>query len=101
MELSRWKWFYRAGLVFMDGLLIYFSFYLAYQIRFFYAPFLNIFPVVKGTPQWFLYQEALRAVIPIWILIFSIWGRLYQVRFPDAADEFLRIAKSVTLSTFL
>lgn len=84
-----------------DIFVIYLSFWISFKIRFFYEPFVKFFPVLKGLQDWNSYQLALRAAIPLWILVFALWGRLYQRRFLDAADEFMAIVKSVVLSTLL
>ncbi len=84
-----------------DGVMIYAAFRLAYFIRFQYPPFLHLFPASKGTPDWSLYQEGLRALIPLWILVFALWGKQYGARFHDAAEEFLTIAKGVALGTVM
>lgn len=101
MRFARGKWFYPLWLMLNDSILIYGSFRFAYELRFFYHPFLALFPATKGVPPWQLYQEALRTVIPIWLLIFALWGKLYQIRFSDAADDFLSVFKSATLATLL
>lgn len=84
-----------------DAICIYFSFWLSYEVRFFFEPFLKIFPVTKGIPPWDLYDLALRTCIPLWILTFAFWGQLYRFRFLDAADEFLAVLKSASLGIFL
>ena len=84
-----------------DGAMIYLAFKTAYFIRFRYGPFLKVFPAVKGTPEWALYQDGLRAVIPLWILVFALWGGLYSSRTHDAAEEFLSVLKGVVLGTLM
>lgn len=101
MRIRRLKWFYLFWLVLSDTILIYLSFRLAYEVRFFCPNFLEFFPATKGIPNWQLYQEALRALIPVWLLIFVFWGHLYRIRFQDAANEFLAITKSVALATLM
>src|SRR5437868_1979268 len=95
------RWVYPAALLATDAVSIYASFRLAYFLRFHYGPFLAVFPANKGMPPWSLYQDALRAVLPIWLLIFWLWGRIYRARYHDAADEFMAIAKSASLGTLL
>ena len=100
--MKHWKWTSLIFLAASDALLVYFSFYLAYQIRFFFDPFIQLFPIVKGIPAWKLYLDALRAVVPIWLVLFTFWGKLYNLRFSQSrADNFLSIVKSVTLATLL
>ncbi|MBI2119607.1 MAG: sugar transferase [Elusimicrobia bacterium] len=93
------RWIFRGLFLLSDIFSIYLSFWLSYQARFYFKPLLKLFPVTKGLPNWLLYEEALRIVIPLWILVFAIWGKLYQKRILDAADEFLAIAKSAVLAT--
>ncbi|OGR51974.1 MAG: hypothetical protein A2034_03935, partial [Elusimicrobia bacterium GWA2_38_7] len=93
------KWIFQGFFLISDVFSIYISFWLSYETRFFFQPFLKFFPATKGLPSWGLYEEALRIVIPLWILVFAIWGKLYQKRNLDAADEFLAIAKSAVLAT--
>ena len=84
-----------------DAVMIYLAFRTAYWVRFDCQPFLKVFPALKGIPEWTLYQEGLRAVIPIWILLFALWGRQYSSRFHDAAEEFMAVSKGVILGTLL
>ncbi|MBI2915740.1 MAG: sugar transferase [Elusimicrobia bacterium] len=95
------RWINLVGLLFTDSLVLYFSFYLAYEMRFYFTPFLNFFPVTKGIPPWTIYQQALRIVIPLWIFVFFTWGRLYKRNSSDAANEFLSILKSAIVAAFL
>jgi len=95
------RWVYPLGLFINDLVVIYLSFWTAYQIRFFCEPFLNFFPANKGIPPWELYQEALRVVVPLWLFVFAFWGRLYQSRFMEAADEFLLIVKATIFASTL
>ena len=89
------------GFAVNDAVMIYFSFKTAYWIRFDCGMFLNTFPAVKGMPEWIFYQDGLRAVIPIWILIFALWGRQYTGRFLDASEEFMSVCKGTALGTLM
>lgn len=93
------KWIFQGFFLISDACSIYLSFWLSYQTRFFFQPFLKFFPATKGLPLWTLYEEALRIVIPLWILVFAVSGKLYQKRILDSSDEFLSIAKSAVLAT--
>ncbi len=44
------------GFAVNDAVMIYIAFKAAYWTRFEYGAFLNIFPALKGTPDWALYQ---------------------------------------------
>ncbi len=100
MKFSK-RLIYPVVLIISDMLVVYLSFWIAYHIRFNFQPFLHFFPANKGVPFWSLYKEGLRAVVPLWILVFILWGRLYHTRFMEAADEFLSIGKATLLSSLL
>lgn len=100
MRVSK-NWIYLPVLLANDLIVVFFTFWLAYRIRFDFQPFLKILPAVKGVPPWHFYSDALRTVVPLWIVVFAIWGKLYHLRFPDAANEFMGILKSVALATLL
>jgi len=100
MTISK-KWVYISLLLLNDLAIIYFSFWLAYKIRFSFDPFLNIFPVTKGIPPWSLYAQALQAIVPLWVFVLTLWGKLYEIHYSDAANEFLAIVKSVILATLM
>src|SRR5712691_1485412 len=95
------KWFFPLVLILNDAGVVYFSFWLSYHIRFFYRPFLKFFPASKGLPPWLIYDQALRVVVPLWILVFALWGKLYRRRAHDAAEEFMAVSKGAVLYTML
>ncbi|OGR94720.1 MAG: hypothetical protein A2902_04965 [Elusimicrobia bacterium RIFCSPLOWO2_01_FULL_64_13] len=84
-----------------DAAVVYASFWLAFQLRFHYEPFTRVFPITKGVPPWHFYHDALQIVVPLWVLVFALFGNLYRKRFHDAADEFMAVAKGVILGTTL
>ncbi len=92
---------YITGLFLTDAAVIYAAFWLAYEIRFFWDIFTAVFPPYKGIPPWDKYQQALRAVIPVWMVVFGLGGRLYKSNFSNAADEFTAILKSTLIATLL
>ncbi|OGR88305.1 MAG: hypothetical protein A3A86_02120 [Elusimicrobia bacterium RIFCSPLOWO2_01_FULL_60_11] len=89
------------GFAVNDGFMIYIAFKAAYGLRFECPAFLRFFPADKGTPDWGLYQDGLRAVIPVWLLLFALWGRQYTGRFLEASEEFMAVCKGVVLGTLL
>ena len=95
------RFLYWGALLISDIVVIYISFRISYGVRFFFNPFLNIFPVTKGIPSWEIYAAILKLAIPLWILVFIIFGKLYSKTSQDAANEFLAIVKSVFLATLL
>lgn len=92
---------YITGLFLTDAFVIYGAFWMAYETRFFCEVFTAVFPPHKGIPPWEKYQQALRAVIPIWMVVFGLGGRLYKSNFSNAADEFTAILKSTLIATLL
>lgn len=95
------KFTYLAGLFLMDACVVYLAFWLAFQTRFYFDPFTHFFPPEKGFPPWLKYQQALRVVIPLWIIVLGFGGRLYKSNFSDAADEFMAIVKSAIFATIM
>ncbi|MCK5533692.1 sugar transferase [bacterium] len=89
--------FFTGLLVAVDIILIYFSFILAYWVRF----SIKIVPVTKGTPSLFAYQQALPFVILIWILIFMHYGLYNYKKRKDSFDEFLRSFLAVSIGTIV
>ena len=100
MNISK-RTIYVLGLLFTDMAAIFLAYYLAYEIRFFNAYFLLHFPIEKGLPSWSIYANLLKLILPLWIIVFTFWGRLYHSRFSSFADEFLAIIKSAALSCLL
>ena len=80
-----------------DIILIYFSFILAYWIRF----NLQIVPVTKGIPPLLAYKKAIPFIILIWVLIFNHYGFYNRKRSIDAFDDFLRLVWAVSLGTIV
>ncbi|MBI4054725.1 MAG: sugar transferase [Elusimicrobia bacterium] len=73
------------------------SFYLAHYIRFQWPAFVEVFPIEKGIVPWSVYYDALRTMVPIWILLFYYACRFYRDRFLPVADELLMTAKGCLL----
>jgi len=80
-----------------DIFLVYLSFVICYNIRFFSRWFTNIFPITKGIPEWNLYQEFLYLCVFLWSFVF-IFNKFYKNLFLSALDEFLLVIKNITIA---
>lgn len=79
-----------------DSLAIFISFELSYYIRFF-TDFQIIFPVTKGIPDIYGYNEFALMVIPIWIIIFQT-RKMYRLkRNVFILDELFVIIKTISI----
>ena len=83
-----------------DIVLVYFSFFIAYQVRFHSPVVINFFPVTKGIPLWLIYKQLLYFITLLWGVIF-LFSKFYQGKFLSVADEFVNVVKGVTIATFL
>lgn len=98
MRLNVHKASQKLFFIVFDALLIYFSLYLAYHLRFF-SFLTETFPVTKGIPSWQLYKQTLLFIIPLWIFIFSKNG-LYNILYLPVLDEIIRIIRGTTIAIF-
>lgn len=78
---------------------IYFSFALAFTLRF-YSNIIKIFPVYYGIPSLAFYFHALLFVIPIWIFIFAVFGH-YKKRSTSLFDRFYEVTRGVLSGALL
>src|SRR5262245_56408827 len=76
------------------------AFELAYRTRFFWPFFLEICPVPKGIPDLELYHQALAALLPVCLLVFSYAG-FYQEALLGAYDEFVRALRAIFLCSII
>ncbi len=82
--------------VLSDAAAIFAAFELSYYIRF-YSSFQNIFPVTKGIPDIYGYNEFALMVIPIWLIIFQA-RKLYRLkRTVFILDELFAIIKCLSI----
>ncbi len=80
-----------------DTLAIFLSFLLSYWIRFYFDPFIKIFPITKGIPDLYGYIYFAAMVIPIWLLVFQS-RKMYRLkRCVFIFDEFFIIIKCVSI----
>ncbi|MFN3967187.1 MAG: sugar transferase, partial [Endomicrobiia bacterium] len=84
----------------IDIFLIYFAFLLSYNIRFHNLTFLEVFPVTKGIPSFFRYQQFFYLTLPIWIIVFLSMG-FYKKIFLSALDELITVTKGTSISVLL
>lgn len=79
-----------------DGCAIFLAFTFSYWIRFF-TPFQKIFPITKGIPDLYGYNEFALMIIPTWILIFQS-RKMYRLkRSVFVFDELFVIIKCVSI----
>lgn len=83
--------------LFSDAAAILLAFLISYWIRFFFTPFVKIFPITKGTPDLGGYIEFCLMLIPIWILVFQS-RKMYRLkRSVFIFDEFFIIIKCISI----
>lgn len=81
----------------MDIIALYYSFILAYYLRF----SMNIFPAVRGIPAIEQYQRAMPVVILVFIGVFN-WAGLYDShKMVYKTDEFIGTLRSVLVGILL
>jgi len=81
----------------VDIILIYVAFLLSYRIRFYNLTFINIFPITKGIPTFFRYQQFFYLTLPIWLIVFLSMN-FYKKTFLSALDELIVVLKGTTTS---
>ena len=89
--------FFTGLLVVVDIFLVYFSFILAYWVRFVF----QIIPVTKGVPSFLIYKQALPLVVLTWILIFMHYNFYTNKKKKDVFDEFLKVVSAVSIGTIV
>ena len=83
-----------------DAISIFFAFELSYYIRFF-TDFQKLFPVTKGVPDIYGYNEFALIVIPIWIIIFQS-RKMYRLkRNVFILDELFVIIKCTSIGILI
>ncbi|MEW6040944.1 MAG: hypothetical protein AB1633_05430, partial [Elusimicrobiota bacterium] len=92
--------FYVLVLFLGDFTLYFLSFKLSYFIRFYWHPFISIFPPVKGIPDWILYLNFFKLTAVLWVISF-LFTKVYAKYFLTAMDEFVVVLKGTTFSTLL
>ncbi len=84
-----------------DAAAIFCAFLLSYYVRFFFEPFLKIWPVTKGIPELKGYVVFALMIIPVWLLVFQS-RKMYRLRRSIfIMDEFFVIVKCVTFGMLL
>lgn len=81
----------------LDACAVIAAYYLAYLVRFHWAWWTARFPAAGGTPEWFIFQRLLYAVVPLWLGFYWYSARLYDSPWMAPADRFLAIAKGALL----
>lgn len=80
--------------------LLWVSLRLAYEIRFYFHFFIEIFPPFKGIPDWDIYQKALPIIITVWTVV-VVFSKYYRQRNLNFYDVFVHIVKIVTSVFFI
>ncbi len=83
-------------LIIFDLLAIGFSFWAAYQVRF----YTGLIPITKGIPPWYFYRYTLIFSLPLFFIVFIASG-LYKNYFPEAIDELIRSIKANSIGMLL
>ncbi len=88
LSLSRLRSLYRVGLILSDVFMLGLGFFLAYEVRFASNFFLFQTAVVPSFPY---YTEVVLGLIPLWLLIFNLFG-LYDFHYLlGGLDEYKRV----------
>lgn len=90
----------RFLVLFGDVLFVCLSYGLAYDIRFYFDPFIESFPPLKGVPGFSIYLMAFPIIVLSWVLALS-WLHGYRLIRYSAIDEIIRIGKVALLATVL
>ncbi|OGS21276.1 MAG: hypothetical protein A2252_08400 [Elusimicrobia bacterium RIFOXYA2_FULL_39_19] len=80
--------------------LVYQSFLISYNTRFFWISLTNIFPPIKGIPNISTYKQFFYLAVPFWATAFVLMG-FYKRNFESDLDELVTIVKGSILSTIL
>src|SRR5690349_3500369 len=76
------------------------AFEAAYWTRFESSVFLHYFPVTKGIPDIALFQRALWAVLPAWVLVL-IMTDFYRSALSSTYDELVMVLKGIGLAALV
>jgi exopolysaccharide biosynthesis polyprenyl glycosylphosphotransferase len=87
---------YRTLLVPGDAALVALAVHLSFWIRFHWEPFVELFPVTKGTPALELYRELQWVAAVIWLVTFLLMGFYQRINLPTL-DEVLRLARGAVV----
>ncbi|MEO8209154.1 MAG: undecaprenyl-phosphate glucose phosphotransferase [bacterium] len=80
-----------------DAVAIFTAFLFSYWVRFYFPPFVRLFPITKGIPDLAGYIEFSLIVIPIWVLVFQS-RKMYRLkRSVFVFDEFFVIIKCISI----
>jgi len=100
MNYKQFKLIFSFIIYFVDLILVYLSYILAYNSRFYYPFVINIFPITKGIPSWQPYQQLLYLVVFTYGFIFLLF-KFYQYRVTYFIDELLLVAKGTVISSII
>ena len=92
--------FYICTLFAGDLLLLYLSFIFGYNVRFFWSSVVQVFPPIKGIPDFYIYNQLFKLSLLIWVPVFVFIG-LYKKKKESDLDDLLNVAKGTTTATVL
>ncbi|MCB4755506.1 MAG: sugar transferase [Elusimicrobia bacterium] len=92
--------FSRAVILMGDVFVVAMAYFLAYGFRFYFQPFTDVFPAVKGVPPLSIYLKASPLVLALWPLALSWQGAYRRINLP-AIDDALRITRGSIIATLL
>jgi len=83
-----------------DIILVYLSFVWGYNTRFLWPSIVEVFPPVKGVPDFLRYKQLFLLTIVVWMSAFSFAG-FYKNRIESDLDNLLTILKGTTIAMIL
>src|SRR3990167_8557445 len=95
--LKKHSRFFESVLLFMDWATLSVSWVLSYYLRF----YSGIIPVYKGIPSFKIYLTLLIFMIPLWSVVFRIFGLYRPRRVSTRFSEVLDIGKASTFATLI
>ncbi len=90
----------RLAILLGDMFVVGIAYSIAYQIRFYFGPFIRSFPVTKGIPPLSEYIKASPVILFMWVLAIS-WQGGYKRITMQAIDDAIRIGRGAFLGTIL
>ena len=95
--LKKHSKFFESVLLFMDWTTLSVSWMLSYYLRF----YSGVIPVYKGIPPFKIYLTLLIFMIPLWSMVFKIFGLYRPRRVSTRFSEVIDIGKASTLATLV
>lgn len=93
-DIKTRRMLYRGVLFVGDVFCVAAALRLSFMTRFYFQPFIDIFPVVKGLPNPAIYFPLQGTALGVWLMVFGVMG-FYQRINLDVLDELIRIVRGV------